>query len=269
MQNKNKNPKIAIIISTEDPAAITIAEQIELMKNKLPQHVSIHTVEEQPILVNRLDKTIDADLFIFATKHSSAAGVPSLTVHHPGNWFANDLGGEKQTLSIAPALYLAEGLLKLEEANQKQNLNLQIVQECTHHGPMFEKPTMFIEIGSSQEQYKNKEYGKIIAETILYLVTENIEKNRHKKKVVFGIGGTHYTPSFKKLILNENYAFGHVCPKYQMEHLTKEMLQQALEKTVPAVEEVVIDWKGVGSYKDKVRELILFLEEKKIAVKKI
>lgn len=87
----------------------------------------------------------------------------------------------------------------------------------------------------------NKEYGKIIAETILFLVTEDIAKNKHKKKVAFGIGGTHYTPSFKKLIVRENYAFGHVCPKYQMEHLNKEMLEQALVKTVPTVEEVVID----------------------------
>lgn len=259
--------KIAIIISTQDPASVNIAKQLQEMQ--LPAHVSVHIVEERPILVDKLDKTIDADLFIFATKHSSAAGVPSLTVHPPGNWFANDLGGEKQMLGIAPSLYLAEGLLKLEEANQKQNLNIEIVQECTHHGPTFTKPVMFIEIGSSPEQYANETYGKIIAQTILFLVTDDISKNTEKKKIAFGIGGTHYTPSFKKLILKENYAFGHVCPKYQLEHLSKEMLEQALNKTIPLVEEVVIYWKGCGSYKDKVRELILFLEEKRILVRKI
>ena len=259
--------KIAIIISTQDPASMNIAKELEQFE--LPSNVSVHTVEERSVLVNNLDKTINADLFIFATKHMSAAGTISLTVHPPGNWFANDLGGEKQTLGIAPALYLAEGLLKLEEANQEQHLNLEVVQECTHHGPTFAKPIMFIEIGSSLEQWKKSEYGKVIAKTIVSLVSSDLEKNVEKKKIAFGIGGTHYTPSFKKLIQRENYAFGHVCPKYQMEHLTKEMLMQAIEKTVPKVEEVVIEWKGVGSHKEKVRELIVFLEEKKIAVRKI
>lgn len=259
--------KIAIIISNEDPAARNIAKQLEHFH--LPKHVSTHKVEERPVLVNHLDKEIDADLFIFATKHMSAAGVPSLTVHPPGNWFANDLGGEKQTLGIAPALFLAEGLLKLEELNQKHNLQLEIVQECTHHGPTFSKPTMFIEIGSSAEQYQNETYGKIIAETIQFLVTHALEKNPQKKKVAFGIGGTHYTPNFKKLILKENYAFGHVCPKYQLEHLTWEMVEQALEKTVPKVDEVVFDWKGCGSFKEKLHLFIEKLQKNGIVVRKI
>lgn len=74
---------------------------------------------------------------------------------------------------------------------------------------------------------------------------------------------------FKKLILRKNYAFSYVCPKYQLEHLTKEMMQQALDKTIPAIEEVVIDWKGVGGHKEKVREIIAFLEQKGISVRKI
>ncbi len=258
--------KIAILFFTEDPASMTVQKQFLHYKDKLPSSVVMHTVQEiRPIFADHVFRDVAADLYIFVTKHSSAAGVPSLTVHPPGNWFANDLGGERATLGVAPALFLAEGLLKLEEINQRDNLQLEVVQECTHHGPTFLKPVFFIEIGSGPEQYGNEQYGKVIAETIYSLVSSPVEKNLSKKKIAFGIGGTHYTPNFKKLILRENYAFGHVCPKYQLEHLTLAMIQQALEKTIPAVEEIVVDWKGVGN-KETIK---LLLEKVTLPVRKI
>ncbi len=260
--------KIALLFFTEDPASMNVRQQF--VHYKLPSHVFAHTVLEiRPIFADSVFLDVPADFYIFVTKHSSAAGVPSLTVHPPGNWFANDLGGDKATLGVAPALFLVEGLLKLEEINQRENLQLEVVQECTHHGPTFSKPVLFIEIGSGPEQYGNQQYGKAIAETIFTLISSPIEKNLHKKKIAFGIGGTHYTPNFKKLILQENYAFGHVCPKYQLEHLSLEMVQQALEKTVPAVEEIVVDWKGVSGYKEKLNEFFIFFEKKGIGVRKI
>ncbi len=261
--------KIAILFFTEDPASMTVKKQFAQYEKKLPPFVILHTVQNtRPIFADTVFRDIVADLYIFVTKHMSAAGVPSLTVHPPGNWFSNDLGGEKATLGTAPALFLAEGLLKLEEINRREQLQLDVVQECTHHGPTVAKPVLFIEIGSNAEQYANERYGKAIAETLFHLVSLTVELNKHHKKIAFGIGGTHYTPNFKKLILLENYAFGHVCPKYQLEHLTVEMIQQAIENTVPAVEEIVIDWKGVGN-KDKVRDLMVFLEEKNIPSRKI
>jgi D-aminoacyl-tRNA deacylase len=255
--------QIAIIISTKDPASVNIAEHLQHFT--LPSHVTVHTINVDPVHADAVYDDVEADLYIFATKHMSALGVPSLTVHPTGNWFSNDHGGEKSTLCVAPALYLASGLLYLEKANEVGKLKMEIVQECTHHGPTIAKPTMFIEIGSAMDSWKNPTFGKIIAEAIVALVSKEIEK----KKVAFGIGGTHYTTNFKKLILRENYAFGHVCPKYQLEHLSFAMVMQALEKTVPAVEEVVFDWKGCNKFREKVRDIWAKLEEKGISVRKI
>lgn len=259
--------KIAVLFFTEDPASMNVQKQFA--HYTLPAHVFVHTVlDTRPIFADAVFKEIHADLYIFVTKHSSTAGVPSLTVHPTGNWFANDLGGEKQTLSVAPALFLAEGLLKLEAINAREKLQLEVVQECTHHGPTFPKPVLFIEIGSSLEQWKVEHYGKVLAECIFSLISSHPE-NITNKKIALGIGGTHYTPNFKKLILRENYAFGHICPKYQLEHLTLEMMQQAIDKIVPAVEEIVVDWKGVSVYKEKLKEFLAVFEKKGIAIRKI
>ncbi len=241
-----------IIISTQDPASMNI---FSFLKN-LPY--TFHTIDERLIYSQNLP---EAELLIFASKHSMATAVPSLTVHTTGNWGKAEMGGNPQELAVAPALYLAEGLVKIEELTKKHNLQINVVQECTHHGPTENKPTMFIEIGSAENEWKNPEYGKIIAEVIQHLV----EKKPKKRKVAIGIGGTHYCSNFKKLIMRENYAFGHVCPKYHLENLTKDMLLQAIKKT-PDAEEIVIDWKGVSGHKDAVNAL---LENISLPIRKI
>jgi len=238
---------IAIITSKQDLAGINVAE--ELKKENLEKHnTKLYEIEEKPVYAKNIDKRIDADLFIFATKHSSKSAIPSLSVHSPGNWSNAGLGGKDSELCVCPALYLKEALIFLEKNN---TINFDVIQECTHHGPYLEKPCFFIEIGSTEKQWKNKEAGKIITKAIMHLL-----KNPPKEyKTAFGIGGLHTTPNFKKIILNSNIAIGHVCPKYNLENLNKHNLKQAINKTVPKSNLIILDWKGLGKYKERIKEL--------------
>lgn len=232
--------KTAVIVSTKDPASMNIYSFLKT----LPYH--FHIIDERLVYCNTFP---DAELLIFTSKHSSTAAIPSLSVHTTGNWGSAEIGGSEHELAIAPALYLAEALVKIEELARKHRLQIDVVQECTHHGPTENRQMLFIEIGSTEKEWKNEQYGKIIAEAIQHLI-ENKPKQR---KVALGIGGTHYCPAFKRLIFEENYAFGHICPKYHMQNLTKEMLYQAIKKTSPQVKEIVIDWKGVSGHKDALK----------------
>lgn len=220
-----------------------------LDKDLLKKHnAELHLIEEESIFAENIDKEIEADFFIFATKHRSEKGVPSLCVHSPGNWAKAELGGQDRKLCVAPALYLRSALIKLNELNEKYKLNFDVVQEVSHHGPLISKPIMFIEIGSQLEQWQDKTAAKIIAEAIYYLISKEPEK----VKTAFGIGGLHTTPNFKKLVLEKNIALGQVCPKYMLEHLNKELILQAIEKTFPKNDLIILDWKGLGPYKQKV-----------------
>lgn len=238
---------IAIITSKQDLASVNIAE--ELKKENLEKYNAKHyVVEEKPVYAEDLDKKIDADLFIFATKHESKSGIPSLSVHSPGNWANAGLGGRDNKLCICPASYLKEALIFLENNN---TINFDVVQECTHHGPYLEKPCFFIEIGSAEEQWKNKDAAKIIVKAIIYLL-----KNPPKEyKTAVGLGGLHTTPNFKKIILNSDVAMGHVCPAYNLENLDENNLKEALEKTDPKSELIILDWKGLKRYKEKIKQL--------------
>lgn len=238
---------IAIITSKQDLAGINIAEELE--KENLEKYDAKHyIIEEKPVYAEDIDKKIDADLFIFATKHASKSEIPSLSVHSPGNWNKAELGGKDNQLSKCPANYLKEALIFLENNN---TINFDVVQECTHHGPYLEKPCFFIEIGSTEKQWKNKEAANIIVKAILHLL-----KNKPKKyKTAVGLGGLHTTPNFKKLILNSDIALGHVCPAYNLENLNNENLQQAINNTIPKSSVIILDWKGLKQYKDKIKQL--------------
>ena len=242
----------AIIVSKKDTAGMNIKECLE--NYDLEKYdTKLFMVEKESVFNENIDEEIDADFFIFATKHKSESKINSLSVHTAGNWTkaANEHGGQDRKLCIAPAAYLKMALLKLMEL--AKDIDFEVVQECSHHGPFLEsKPSMFIEIGSSEEQWKNKQAGEIIAKTIIYL----LENKPPSCRAAFGIGGLHHTPILTKTMLKTDIAFGHVCPKYMLEFLDKEMILQAIEKTEPKAELGVLDWKGLGKEKTRIKGLL-------------
>jgi D-tyrosyl-tRNA(Tyr) deacylase len=50
------------------------------------ENIKMYTVDNECIHHEDLDKKIKADVFIFATTHTSASGIPSLAVHPIGNF---------------------------------------------------------------------------------------------------------------------------------------------------------------------------------------
>lgn len=246
--------KFAIVFSTKDKAGMNIYAHL----GKLPSNATIHVDERDSIHCEGLDKQIEADIFIFATQHKSASGVASLSVHTQGNWSAAEHGGKDRTLAVSPALYLKEALRKLEENKLP---GFEVIQECTHHGPHLDKPSMFIEIGSSEKEWSLEEPAKVIADVIRHLV----EFKPITYRTAVGLGGPHHTPNFKKVQLSSDIAVGHVCPKYMLEALDLQLLEQALIKTSPKADLVILDWKGLGEFKQKVRQLC---EEAGVEVKK-
>jgi len=86
-----------------------------------------------------------------------------------------------------------------------------------------------------------------LAKTVLETEKSN------EDKVVIGLGGGHYCPDFTKLALRKNYSFGHICPQYALENLDLDLLTQMIEKS--KAEQIVLDWKGLKSWKEKVVSL--------------
>jgi len=243
---------IAIIASKKDLAGQNIAKQLMLL-HEYPLDISGKKVDvflmNKPITeLENIDLEIAADVFVFASKHVSKAGVNSLTVHSIGNWDKALAGGRGRTL-VPAAASLMKTYFKLLYQNAEK-LDYEVIVEATHHGPYLNKPTMFIEIGSSEAQWKDEEAGKVVAATII----DAIGSTNSKIKVVVGIGGMHHSPNFRKIMLSESVGVAFVCPKHALEFLDLEMLTQAMEKS--SAESVMLDWKGLGSEKQKVLQML-------------
>ena len=246
--------EFALVASRKDLAGMNIRENL---LNNYPfkdkdnhqelNNIKVYTIDEDSINADNIE--VEADVIIFMTRHRSAAGTPSLSVHIPGNWGKAELGGKENSLCIAPASLLKEMYIELSKNTEFEG---EITLEATHHGPFLNKPAMFIEIGSSEEQWANKSYGKMIADTIMRTLSKPIKTY----KTVIALGGGHYPREFNKVLLRTDIAIGHICPKYALESLTESMLKQAIEKNVEEIDTVLLDWKGLGEHKERITEMI-------------
>jgi D-aminoacyl-tRNA deacylase len=250
--------KYAIVTSTKDLAGMNIRDKLmqklEKTKESYNNHpiykknnISLYTIDEETIEANHLDE-LKAEFIIFATRHKAASGTPTFSCHAPGNWDEAQYGGENQQLNYTSALLIKKAFLTLENNN---NLEWEISMEATHHGPMIKTPCIFIEIGSTEKEWNNEDAGEIMAKTILD-ITSTLELEN--QKIGIGIGGNHYCANFNKL-LHEDIALSHICPKHNLEHLNITTLKQAIERTKEKVDYIILDWKGLGPHKEKIKEL--------------
>ncbi|HIP90533.1 MAG TPA: hypothetical protein EYH22_03195 [Candidatus Nanopusillus sp.] len=199
----------------------------------------------------------EVDLVIFASKHSSKEEIPTLTVHSDGNFCKADVGGRDYTLSIAPAQYIKSALLFYYE---NCPLGYRASLEVTHHGPNLNKPSIWIEVGSTIREWND--YNAIT------LACENIINLRPvESDVTIGFGGPHYAPKFTKIVINEDVSIGHIMPKYVMDCAKEYMIEVMIKNTAPKVDYALIDWKGTKS--DFRRKIISKLDDLDIDYKKI
>ncbi len=258
--------KIAILASKQDVAGLNIKDslielfpflKLDIAFDDNPVYalrdtinsfdVKLYTLNSDSINAENIDKRIDAELFVFITKHKSKSGIPSLCVHTQGNIGEALLGGKQRQICISPACYLKQAFKNLYALN---TIHFDVVQEVTHHGPYIEKPSFFIEIGSTEKEWGNKEAGLIVANALMKTL-------KHVEPCIsaIGIGGLHTTPNFKKIILNTNIGLGHCCAHYNLPDLDETMLEQMIDRTVPKPSLIILDWKGLKKEKVRIKEI--------------
>ena len=255
--------KHSIVVSKKCPAGMNIAEQLkakgfketerEFGGNRIwkrDENLELVFVDELHIYAENI-KELETDSVIFATTHKSEKGTSSLTVHSIGNFGQAEFGGKDKTLVPCSAGLMKRLLKNLyqEAAGAGIENEWEITREVTHHGPFNDKPTCFIEIGSSEKQWRDERASKVIANTLL----KSLPLKAKRWKIAIGAGGGHYCPEFTKIELRTDIALGHIMPKYAMEGFEEETFQQMVEKTVEEPSLLLIDWKGMtGEQRQKV-----------------
>ena len=206
------------------------------------REVKLITLREESIYCDTVLDRFNPQLTIYISRHSSKSGTPTLSVHTPGNLGPAEKGGLPRTVSVAPAYAMKEALLELVRQRDRLGLDYKVSYECTHHGPSLDVATMFVELGSSPTQWSDSE----AAEAVAYAAMAPIARRRTgSSTVAVGVGGPHYSEKFTHMTLEENYAFGHIIPKYAVSQVDSCVLKQCIERTAEKVETIVLDWKGI------------------------
>lgn len=218
------------------------------------------SIPEMHLTRDLLDQDLEAtygeraDLVIFLSKHRSESRTPSLTVHPIGNPKDADFGGRPGILVPAAPRWMTSALRRLRL--EAKGLPYEVTYEATHHGPYLETPTFYIEQGSTEVEWADKEAAAAIARTLLGL--EPVDA-----PVAVGFGGGHYVPRHTDVAVARRIAFGHMLPSHALEGLSEALLGQAVEKT-PDARLGYLHRKSLG--KPEVRELEARLETRGLRV---
>lgn len=162
------------------------------------------------------------ELVVYLSKHRSESRTPSLTVHPIGNPKAADFGGRAETLVPAAPLWMTEALRRLRTT--AAGLPYEVTFEATHHGPYLETPTFFIEQGSTEAEWRDRRASEAIARALLDLAPADVP-------IAVGLGGGHYAPRHTDVALARRVAFGHLLSGHALEHLSEDVLGQAVSRT--------------------------------------
>jgi D-aminoacyl-tRNA deacylase len=132
----------------------------------------------------------------------------------------------------------------IKQQHAQSSLPHHVCFEVTHHGPYLETPTVFVEIGSTETEWKKTEPAALITQALLTLLQTSPSEQTFPNDipVLVGIGGGHYTPRFTDVVFQRNAAFGHMIPKYHISagNINEEMLTQAINCT-PGFKAVYFD----------------------------
>jgi D-aminoacyl-tRNA deacylase len=222
------------------------------------KNIELHLSHNSSLLhLDNLDEIYpDSAAFVFLSKHSSESGKPTLTCHFTGNFSdTNPYGGIKRELGIAYP-YIQKRYIIDVTSKQSSVSEYDIIIEATHHGPTsLKKPSVFIEIGSTQKQWTDKKAASIVCQSVVNILTRE-KANPHCKSVGIAFGGTHYPTKLNKLLLESEFGLASIASKHNLTAIDEFMIRQMISRSAEKVTHAIVDKKGLGKKKNRILELV-------------
>ncbi|MDC0155336.1 D-aminoacyl-tRNA deacylase [Nitrosopumilus sp.] len=245
-----------LIAYRDDPAGYNMANFLsqnmimdgDLFRGKFYDLIIIST---PTISADWLEEKYDYDGFVFLSKHAAESGVLALTCHSTGNFSEAKFGGNDRQVAI-PHPDLQKYYLQTLQKHQSDFSEFQITIEATHHGPTaLTKPTIFIEIGTTQKQWTDVSLCESVANLVHQVFVNKLPEN----PMAICFGGTHYSTKFTHELLEGKFALGTVIPKHALDELDEELFSHIIKQNKMA-KYALLDWRGLGANKQKILGLL-------------
>lgn len=165
---------------------------------------------------------VNPDWVAVVSRHSGETG-PLLTAHFPGNVGPAEFGGSDHSLPPACPAALTRTVDALA-THRPDDYDVGI--ECTHHGPTdSEVPLLFVEIGSSEAQWRDPEAAQAVASAVWSV--RRTDPFGGQQFVAFG--GGHYAPRVERIVRETGWDAGHIAADWSLEGLTSGRLSDVVE----------------------------------------
>lgn len=245
-----------LVAYKDDPAGSNMAKFISKdmeMKDGIFRGDSFDLIiiDTPAISADWLEEKYHYDGFVFLSKHAAESGVLALTCHSTGNFSDALFGGNNRQVAVPYPSLQKEYLQELQK-NKEKFSDFQITIEATHHGPTaLSKRTIFVEIGTTPKQWNDVNLCNSVAQVLLSV----LKKKRQTHPFAICFGGTHYPDKFTKELLEGKYALGTVVPKHGLDSLDEELFAHIMQQNRD-VSAALLDWRGLGTQKQKVLDLL-------------
>jgi D-aminoacyl-tRNA deacylase len=182
----------------------------------------------------------DPDVLVFASRHSGETG-PLLTAHFTGNFGPAEFGGADHSLATAAPEAL-DAVVSAFADHAPESYEVGI--ECTHHGPSrVGCPSLFVELGSDEPQWRDGAAASAVARSILALGDCDPDGKTGDHRIV-GFGGSHYAPRFLRILRETPWTVGHVAADWALSEMGdpddhREVMAEAFDAS--GAERAVID----------------------------
>lgn len=245
-----------LVAYKSDPAGYNMANFIsqnmkqegEIYRGKIFDLVIISTPS---ISADWLDTNYNYDGFVFLSKHAAETGTLALTCHSTGNFAEARFGGFERQVAI-PHPHIQKSYLQYLWKKRNDFAKFEITLESTHHGPTaLDKPVLFIEVGTTEKEWNDKELCKNVAKIVVDVMLH--AEKKHDVAICFG--STHYPKKFTKILLEGEYALGTIMPKHALGFLDQSLFSHILKRNNEA-KFALLDWSGLGKYKQKIIDLV-------------
>tara|TARA_B110000014_G_scaffold232799_1_gene195707 strand:- start:665 stop:1615 length:951 start_codon:yes stop_codon:yes gene_type:complete len=187
-------------------------------------HVDADSIDE--IHENEVGCVVNEVLVL--SRHVSSSDTPAITLHAiglPGSLPEGAPGrsGGVNGVLVPPSPRFACLYREMVKEARKRNLqeHFDLTLEATHHGPVLTRPTLYIEIGSTESDWSRDDALELWAKVLCRVLGLNGDFPKGiwegSGEVMIGLGGGHYAPRHKDIVERGGMWLGHVLANYSLD----------------------------------------------------
>ncbi len=247
-----------LVAGMDDPAGVNMATALGGQAPTQGEPVEcdgfgIMAIGGPAIEADGLDEGMDSryDRVVFLSRHAAASGRLALTCHSTGNFGVAQAGGSDSEVAIPHSQLIKRHIRALWE-NSGAFGGFHLTLEATHHGPSaLRVPSAFIEVGTSEEQWRDAGLCARVADVLRGALLERSAPS--PEAVCFG--GGHYPEKFTREAATGEFAPGTIVPRRALELVDRAMMDHILARNAGA-HVALVDASGMGGHKARILEML-------------